>query len=64
MKPTTQSTIDPAGEPADDPAFLSAVQEYLGLLEAGKAPDRREYVRRFPDVADALDKCLAGLEAV
>jgi serine/threonine protein kinase len=65
MNPSTQSSPHaPTDEPSDDPAFLDAVQEYLTLLEAGKAPDRREYVRRFPQVAQALDKCLAGLEAV
>ncbi len=66
MNPSTQAGRGAiaSDEPADDPEFLRAVQEYLDMLEAGRAPDRREYVRRFPALAQPLDKCLAGLEAV
>ena len=48
----------------DEDRLLGAVQEYLAALEAGRRPHRADYRRRFPDLADALDECLDGLELV
>ena len=41
-----------------------AVQEYLRELESGRRPDRRHWLDRYPDLAEALNQCLDGLELV
>jgi serine/threonine protein kinase len=43
---------------------VRAVQDYLALMEAGDKPDRKEFVRRYPEIAPELAECLAGLEFV
>jgi serine/threonine protein kinase len=48
----------------DDPRLMQAVQEYLGELEAGRRPNRFEYLRKYADVAEPLGACLEGLELV
>jgi serine/threonine protein kinase len=48
----------------DDPRLVQAVQEYLRDLESGRRPDRQSLVSRYPDLADALNDCLDGLELV
>jgi tetratricopeptide (TPR) repeat protein len=48
----------------DDPRVVRAVQEYLVQAEAGGKPSRAEFVARYPDIAEPLDRCLAGLEFV
>jgi serine/threonine protein kinase len=48
----------------DDPRLIAAVEEYLRELEAGRRPDRRGYLERYPDLAQALAECLDGLELV
>ncbi len=54
----------PADAIPDDPRLLQAVHEYLGELESGRRPDRRRWLERYPDLADALNQCLDGLELV
>jgi serine/threonine protein kinase/Flp pilus assembly protein TadD len=46
----------------EDSAVIQAVQEYLAALEAGRKPDRREFLDRYPGIADALAECLDALE--
>jgi serine/threonine protein kinase len=48
----------------DDPRLPVIVQEYQAELEAGRRPDRKQWLRRYPDLADALNQCLDGLELV
>jgi len=48
----------------DDPRLLKLVQEYLRELESGRQPDRRQWLQRYPDLAEALGPCLEGLELV
>ena len=48
--------------PADEGRLFQAVQAYLREVERGQRPDRREWLARYPDLAPALDECLAGLE--
>jgi serine/threonine protein kinase len=57
---------DGSSEPAslEDPRAIQAVQEYLAALEAGQKPDRREFARHYPEIAEALAECLEGLELV
>jgi serine/threonine protein kinase/Flp pilus assembly protein TadD len=62
-----QPATDPAsGVPAepDDPRVLQAVEEYLAARQAGRRPDRQEFLARFPDIAPALADCLDGLEFI
>jgi serine/threonine protein kinase len=49
-------------EGAEDPRLLQAAREYLGELEAGRAPDRQAYLARCPDLAAELAVCLDGVE--
>jgi serine/threonine protein kinase len=46
----------------DDPRVLAAAREYLAELEAGRQPDRRAYLARYPELAEALGECLEGIE--
>jgi eukaryotic-like serine/threonine-protein kinase len=59
----TQRSHDTAAEFADDPRVVSAVKEYLALLEAGDT-SREEFLTCHPDVADKLAEYLEVLELV
>ena len=59
--PPDAESLDAA---ADDPRLLRAMQEYLRELESGRQPDRRQWLDRYPDLAEALNQCLDGLEFV
>ncbi len=48
----------------DDSRVLQAAQAYFTELEAGRQPDRRAYLARYPDLASALAECLDGIELV
>jgi tetratricopeptide (TPR) repeat protein len=48
----------------NDSRVIRAVEEYLACLETGPAPDRQEFLARYPEIATALAKCLDGLEFV
>src|SRR5262245_56346119 len=52
------------GEIPDDPRIIEVVQEYLARLEHGELPDRTTYIQRYPELAGAVEDCLAGLEMV
>lgn len=60
---------EPKGEPRDDvgqddPRLTGIVQEYLHELESGRRPDRQQWLQRYPELAEALELCLDGLELV
>ncbi|MEI8375185.1 MAG: serine/threonine-protein kinase [Planctomycetota bacterium] len=63
-----QDSPHPVTEPddplAEDPRLLKIVQEYHQALESGRQPDRRQWLQRYPDLAEALGPCLEGLELV
>jgi serine/threonine protein kinase len=46
----------------DDPRLMHAVHEYMQELEAGRRPDRQEWLTRYPDLREALGQCLEGLD--
>src|SRR5947209_17629480 len=48
----------------DDPRVTQVLEEYLAGLEAGQKPDRQQLQARYPDIAEALAECLAGLDSV
>src|SRR5262249_9557254 len=47
-----------------DPRVIAALREYRAALDAGRRPDRSEFLARFPEIAGELSACLAGLEFV
>ena len=51
-------------ETDDDPRLVSAAQEYLAALEAGRRPQRAEFVTRFSDLAAQLGPYLDALDMV
>jgi hypothetical protein len=71
----TESRISPPEVPRSGPRhgldaateegrLTQALEEYRALLEAGRKPDRHEFLRRYPEIAVALSECLAGLEFI
>jgi tetratricopeptide (TPR) repeat protein len=48
----------------DDPRVIQVLDEYLSALEQGRKPDRHTFVAQHPEIAEALAKCLDGLEFV
>lgn len=46
---------------SDDDRLVSAVREYQAAADAGRAPDRGQFLSRFADIADELAECLDGL---
>jgi serine/threonine protein kinase len=61
--PRTPDSCPPSPE-LDDPRLVQAVQEYTRALEAGHAPDRQEFLARYPAIAGSLAECLEALEFV
>ncbi len=51
-----------AGSIADDPRVTDAMEAYLSQLEAGRMPNREEFLARYPEIADQLEGQLEGLE--
>jgi serine/threonine protein kinase/WD40 repeat protein len=63
MSPSEEQA--PAATAPDDPRVIAAVEEYLAALDAGRRPDRTQFLARYPrEVAAALAECLDGLELV
>src|SRR5262245_53433567 len=53
------------GAPAPDDSLLAAaLREHLALLEAGKRPNRQEFLARHAAIAGTLAAALDGLEFV
>jgi hypothetical protein len=48
----------------DDPRVTRALEEYLAALECGRKPERQEFLARYPEIVEALSKCLDGLEII
>lgn len=46
----------------DDPRVLALAREYLAELEAGKIPQRKNFIERCPDLAEELGECFDGIE--
>jgi eukaryotic-like serine/threonine-protein kinase len=61
--------VNQAPEPLDaevdeDPRLVTAAQEYLAALEAGRRPDRAEFIRRHSDLAAQLEPYLDAIDMV
>ena len=70
MKPTAEKDRTKLPHPgmsegsSDDPRLLAAVQEYIAAMEAGRRPNRQEFLARHSEIADDLSACLQGLAFV
>ncbi|MCZ2342740.1 MAG: serine/threonine protein kinase [Bacteroidales bacterium] len=52
----------PFDESADSPQLIAAIREYEAALLAGKRPDHREFLARYPDLGHDLIDGLCGLD--
>ncbi|MHC4933856.1 MAG: serine/threonine-protein kinase, partial [Planctomycetota bacterium] len=52
-----------AGPPESD-SLTRALEEYLAEIEAGRAPSRDAFLRRYPDLSAELAPCLTALDFV
>jgi serine/threonine protein kinase/Flp pilus assembly protein TadD len=59
--PGSLSGSDPTAEAS---RLTAALEEYRALLEAGRRPERQDFLARYAEIAEALSECLAGLEFV
>src|SRR6516162_420790 len=62
---TAAGEVRPANAAAqsdEDSRIIRAVQQYLEELEAGAAPQRQEFLGRYPELAGKLTICLDGLD--
>lgn len=46
----------------DDPRILAVSRDYLAELEAGRSPNRQEFLSRYPELAETLSECLDGID--
>lgn len=51
--------LDPEGS---QEILVEAIQEFQAALDRGEVPDRRQWLDRFPEIADQLAECLDGLQ--
>jgi eukaryotic-like serine/threonine-protein kinase len=59
---TNQYRDPPDAHPDDDPRVLRATQEYLAAVEAGRRPDRAEFLARHPDLVAELTTYLDAVD--
>src|SRR5262245_48071299 len=50
--------------PEKDARLVQVLDDYLAALQAGAAPAREEFLARYPDLAEALQACLASLDFI
>jgi serine/threonine protein kinase/Tfp pilus assembly protein PilF len=61
FSPFLCSPPSPEAEP-DDPRVIQALEEYAALLQAGRGPNRKEFLARYPGLTEVLTAGLDGLE--
>ena len=52
------------GAAGDDPRVVTALEEYLEALNAGRPLARDDFLARHSEIAGALNPCLSGLEFI
>ncbi len=62
MRPSDSDPTEAPRSLSDDPRVLKVARHYLAELEAGRAPDRRAYQSRYPELAGVIGECLDGVE--
>ncbi len=60
----TYSQLDDYPSATDDPRVGAALDVYLAELQAGHPPSREEFLGRYPEIAEVLDRNLNLLEFV
>jgi serine/threonine protein kinase len=50
--------------PSEDAELIAAIEEYVALVDGGRAPDRGEFLDRHASIAGPLGECLAGMDLV
>src|SRR4051812_25016084 len=65
----TRTASEPSSDSATGPgrgeaSLAASLEEFLGLVKAGKRPPREEFLARHGDHAQALAECLDGLEFI
>jgi tetratricopeptide (TPR) repeat protein/serine/threonine protein kinase len=55
---------EPSAAGLEDPCVIRALEEYRAALEAGRKPDRDEFLARYPQIARSLAECIDGLDFV
>mgnify|MGYP005832610453 CR=1 FL=1 len=62
--PASQNDPRDGTQTADtlDPRVVQAAEAYLRALEAGEAPDQKEFLARYPGLEEEIGACLEGLE--
>jgi len=55
-------TTDPDSSDSDDPRVMELARAYLADCEAGRVPDRKGYLARYPDIANEVEECLDGID--
>lgn len=50
--------------PKTDERIVEALEQYYEVLDAGRSPDRREFLGRYPEIADELGRCLDNIEFI
>ena len=48
----------------DDPRVVDALLDFVSELEAGRRPDRRNFLAKHADIASTLSECLEAVELV
>ena len=69
FEPDLTSRSDPspdidADSSLDDPRVLAALEEYMDALESGERPNRDAFLAKHPQIADVLEECLGGMDAL
>lgn len=64
MPPGVAEDLERSASVLDDPWVGLALAEYWAEFESGRHPDREALLVRFPEARQALEGCLASLEAV
>src|SRR5262245_8644982 len=62
MSQTEAYQPGPPSAGADDSRMSRAVEEYLALAAAGRKPNRREFLARYPELGPVLGECLDALD--
>lgn len=63
MPLSSVNKVDDSAE-QDDPRVISAVKEFMAMLEAGQAPELEGFIEQHAEVATALRPALEGLAMV
>jgi serine/threonine protein kinase/Flp pilus assembly protein TadD len=64
MTVDSKSVTAQTGSSVADRRVAQALELYLARLESGSPPDKDDFLRQYPDIADRLRSCLESLQLV